>query len=389
MIALPLAAIERNPLNPRETFDAASIAELAATMAGEVGLIEPIVVYEIAPDRYCLLAGERRLRAARKLGWETIPALVRPAPDEALAEEIMLVENLQRAGLNPIEEAKGYRRLYERGRTQGEIGKKVGKTQGAVANSIRLLSLPPEVQGMIADGRLSAAHGRELLAWVDSPERCRELAETAADPTSRLKVAHLAQMARSAGRVRQRAAAGAKGGESEGAPRCALHAPRSDGSNVEPGAWSVERPPLDIPRPTREEYEERRAREMAEVAARRSERAAHVAEWDQALSLLLSRVDPMGDRLGAAIVAAEILAGIRQVVLRQVCETRGLDHLPPFLDWTGEDVRRRAWDALAALSVGEQLALCRDALLSEELSVHEEVAGGLSMVTWYAGEAVG
>jgi ParB family chromosome partitioning protein len=163
---LPLSHVEPNPMQPRVYFDDAALEELASSIR-EVGVLQPVLVRQIAPDRYELIAGERRWRAARAAGLTTIPAIVRSA-DPGTSLEQALVENLHRQDLNPLEEAAAYQQLVDEfGLTQEEVARKVGRSRSAVANTIRLLQLPPAVQRLVADGRLSAGHARAILAAPD------------------------------------------------------------------------------------------------------------------------------------------------------------------------------------------------------------------------------
>ncbi len=157
-------AVERitpSPFQPRRTFDEAKIEELAASIRNQ-GIIQPLVVRPRG-DGFELIAGERRWRAAAKAGLSKVPVVVRDASDhEAL--QLALVENLQREDLNPIEEATGYRRLQEEFHwSQEEMAEKVGKSRPAIANSLRLLSLPGEVQQEVSAGNLPAGQARALL----------------------------------------------------------------------------------------------------------------------------------------------------------------------------------------------------------------------------------
>jgi ParB family chromosome partitioning protein len=157
-------AVERitpSPFQPRRTFDEAKIEELAASIRNQ-GIIQPLVVRPRS-DGFELIAGERRWRAAVKAGLSKVPVVVRDASDhEAL--QLALVENLQREDLNPIEEATGYRRLQEEFHwSQEEMAEKVGKSRPAIANSLRLLSLPAEVQQEVSAGNLPAGQARALL----------------------------------------------------------------------------------------------------------------------------------------------------------------------------------------------------------------------------------
>jgi ParB family chromosome partitioning protein len=159
---IPVASITPNPFQPRKTFEAGALEELQASIA-QYGVLVPILVRKRG-DRYELIAGERRWRASAALHKETIPALLRDSDDrESL--EVAIVENLQRENLNPLEEAHGIAHLVdEYDLTQEEVARRLGKSRPAIANTLRLLGLADEIKVMLADGRLSAGHGRALLA---------------------------------------------------------------------------------------------------------------------------------------------------------------------------------------------------------------------------------
>jgi ParB family chromosome partitioning protein len=164
VVVLAVGEIARNDEQPRSRFDEGTIDELAASIRS-YGLVQPVVVRRLASGSYKLVAGERRLRAAKRAGLEVVPAIVRDV-DETGALELALVENLQREDLNPIDEARGYESLMElSGATQADVAERVGRDRSTVANAVRLLDLPPDVQDMLADGRLSAGHGRALLGF--------------------------------------------------------------------------------------------------------------------------------------------------------------------------------------------------------------------------------
>jgi ParB family chromosome partitioning protein len=154
-----------NPLQPRVHFDEESMAELATSIS-HVGVLQPILVRPV-DGGYQLIAGERRWRAARRAGLTTVPAVVRSSDDVSAVEEA-LVENLQRDDLTPLEEAAAYQQLIEDfGVTHDDVAKRVGKSRSAVTNTLRLLGLPPGVQHLLADGKLSAGHARALLGTPD------------------------------------------------------------------------------------------------------------------------------------------------------------------------------------------------------------------------------
>jgi ParB family chromosome partitioning protein len=159
---VPLSALEPNPFQPRAAMDPARLADLVASVR-ESGIVQPILVRRRG-ERYQIVAGERRFRAAQAAGLATVPVMVRDVEDEHLLE-LALVENIQREELNPIEEAQAFHRLQDEfGLTQEEIARRVGRDRATVANTVRLLRLPREVREMVAASRLDAGHGRALLA---------------------------------------------------------------------------------------------------------------------------------------------------------------------------------------------------------------------------------
>ena len=160
-----LSLIDPNPDQPRKNFDSDTLDELARSIK-QYGVIQPII---LSPDggRYTIIAGERRFRAAKAAGLTAIPSIVRRL-DDIQRKEIALIENLQREDLNPIEEATAYKTLMERfDLTQEELAARLGKGRPTIANSLRLLNLPPAVQEMLIDGRLSAGHARALVIIKD------------------------------------------------------------------------------------------------------------------------------------------------------------------------------------------------------------------------------
>jgi ParB family transcriptional regulator, chromosome partitioning protein len=165
---LPLDAVVPNPRQPRQVFDEQDMAELVHSIR-EVGLLQPVVVRETAPGAYELIMGERRWRASRAAGLETIGAIVRDTTDEDLLRDALL-ENLHRSQLNPLEEAAAYQQLLDDfGCTQEELADRIGRSRPQVTNTLRLMKLPPAVQRRVAAGVLSAGHARALLS-VSHPE---------------------------------------------------------------------------------------------------------------------------------------------------------------------------------------------------------------------------
>ena len=163
---IPCAHVAPNPEQPRRQFEPKALEELAASIRVH-GVLQPVIVRRVDSERYQLVAGERRLRAAAMAGLDEIPAIVREFSDAELAE-VALVENLQREDLNAMEEAQALQRLLsEFGLTQEELARRLGRSRPAVANSLRLLHAAPGVRGAVAEGQLSAGHARALLAVDD------------------------------------------------------------------------------------------------------------------------------------------------------------------------------------------------------------------------------
>lgn len=169
---LALAQVQRNPNQPRRSFDPAELNELAESIKLH-GVLQPILVRPVAQDRYEIVAGERRWRASQLAGLDSIPAQVREMADGEVLE-VAIIENVQRTDLNAIEEALGYQALMEHfGRTQADVAERVGKSRPHIANMLRLLQLPADIQDMVRDGKLSAGHARAILAAPDPQELAR------------------------------------------------------------------------------------------------------------------------------------------------------------------------------------------------------------------------
>jgi ParB family transcriptional regulator, chromosome partitioning protein len=167
---VPVESVSPNPHQPRVHFDEESLTELAASIA-EMGVLQPILVRPRDDGGFELIAGERRWRAAQRAGLTTIPAVIRLTDDVSSVEQA-LVENLHRQDLTALEEAAAYQQLLDEfGLTHDQIANRVGKSRSAITNSLRLLGLPPAVQHLLADGQLSAGHGRALLG---TPDRARQ-----------------------------------------------------------------------------------------------------------------------------------------------------------------------------------------------------------------------
>lgn len=171
LVEIPVDRIDANPSQPRRRFAAEDLEELAGSIR-QHGVLQPLLVSEGAPGRYVLVAGERRWRAARLAGLATVPAVIRERVDHDHSLELALVENLQRRDLTPLEEARAFEQLQTGlGLAQADIAERVGIDRSTVANALRLLRLPPEVQEWVEEGALSAGHARTLLAFADDAAR--------------------------------------------------------------------------------------------------------------------------------------------------------------------------------------------------------------------------
>ncbi len=163
---LPVSEIVANTYQPRSHFDEEALVSLSASIRA-VGVLQPILVRELGEDSYELIAGERRWRAAKRAGLQTIPAIVRTAEDEGSLEQA-LVENLHREDLGALEEAAAYQQLVEEFKlTQDQVATRVGKSRSSIANTMRLLQLPTSIQRLLGEGQLSAGHARALLGTPD------------------------------------------------------------------------------------------------------------------------------------------------------------------------------------------------------------------------------
>ena len=211
---LPVSQVRPNPFQPRTRFDEGALAELTASIEAS-GLLQPVVV-RTRDGGYELIAGERRWRAVQRLGWANVPAVVKEVDDQTLLT-LALIENLQRHDLSAIDEAQGYQRLIEEfSVAQSEVARMVGRNRSTVANLLRLLKLPAEVQAMVHDGALSEGHARALLSLESGDEMIALAREAAANGWSvrdvearvrgdALPGAHVADDASGRGRIRLKA----------------------------------------------------------------------------------------------------------------------------------------------------------------------------------------
>lgn len=170
VLQVPIGEIEPNPYQPRKDFPLEELEALRTSIARE-GFLQPVVVRKLADDRYQLVVGERRLRAAQDLGLESVPALLVTVEDDRLLE-LALVENVQREDLNPIELANGYRQLLEiKGWTQEVLAESLGLSRSSVSNTLRLLDLPEDIRNAIARGQITMGHAKVLLSVEDAREQ--------------------------------------------------------------------------------------------------------------------------------------------------------------------------------------------------------------------------
>jgi ParB family chromosome partitioning protein len=200
--SLPVVQIEPNRLQPRSRFDEAGLEELAASIKAQ-GLIQPIIVSQTKKGTYTIVAGERRWRAAQRAGLVNVPVVVRELRDEREHLELALVENIQRADLNPVEEAEAFHSLQESfGLTQEEIATRVGKGRSAVANTLRLLRLPEEILEALRAGELTEGQARPLLAIEDEAAQLRLARRAIAEGLTARRMEELAALAGSPTRRR-------------------------------------------------------------------------------------------------------------------------------------------------------------------------------------------
>lgn len=196
---VPVGSISPNPRQPRKDFDSDTLSELAMSIK-EHGVLQPLVVRQIGESKYELIAGERRLRAAKLAGLRRVPIALRTASAQA-SLELAVIENVQREDINAIECAIAYRRLIDEfSLTQDQVATKVGKSRVSVANTLRLLKLPQDMQDAVSSGQITEGHARALL-MVDSPSRQMSLFERAID--EELSVRELERMARGEARAPQ------------------------------------------------------------------------------------------------------------------------------------------------------------------------------------------
>ncbi len=173
---VPIEFVSPNPKNPRRNFSEADLVDLAQSIR-EHGIVQPVLVRRRPEGKYEIIAGERRWRAAQRAGLTEIPVLVRDV-DDRTALELAIIENVQRADLNPVEEALGYQQLIdEHNYTQADLGNVIGKSRSHVANTLRLLKLPDVIHDLLVDGTLSAGHARTLVNAADPAALAKRIVE--------------------------------------------------------------------------------------------------------------------------------------------------------------------------------------------------------------------
>jgi ParB family chromosome partitioning protein len=205
---IPIDQLRTNPHQPRHRFDPEALEELAASIRLH-GVLQPLLVSENPPHGYVLITGERRWRAARRAGLATVPAVIRERIEDNQQLELALVENLQRQDLTPLEESRAFDYLRTSlGLSQQEIADRVGMERSTVANALRLLKLPAEVQELVESGALTAGHGRALLAFGDEKTCCEWAQRAAAAGLSVRALERAATEARAATPGQQRAGGG-------------------------------------------------------------------------------------------------------------------------------------------------------------------------------------
>jgi ParB family chromosome partitioning protein len=224
---VPVSQIDPNPLQPRERFDEEALVSLTASIS-ELGVLQPVLVRPVG-DRFELIAGERRWRAAKRAGLQSIPAVVRTVDDTASLEQAV-VENLHRQDLNALEEAAAYQQLIEDfGLSHDDVARRVGKSRSAVTNTLRLFQLPPTIQKLVAEGQLAAGHARALLG---TPDRSFQEALARRAVADQLSVREVEEAVR------------ARGGEAAPEPPDSSGAPRSGAASGGGGASRLRAPGL-------------------------------------------------------------------------------------------------------------------------------------------------
>ncbi|HZH28715.1 MAG TPA: ParB/RepB/Spo0J family partition protein [Azospirillaceae bacterium] len=215
---LPIEFLQPGKYQPRRRFDEAAVASLAESVR-ERGVLQPLLVRKLGPDRYEIIAGERRWRASQMAGLHEVPVLVREL-DDRQALEVALVENVQREDLTPIEEAEGYKRLMDEfDHTQEELARTVGKSRSHIANMLRLLALPDPVKALIADGEITAGHARALLTLPDPVAAAKEVVRRGLNVRQTELLARQGTMAEETGGAGRRNGGAAKDADTEALER--------------------------------------------------------------------------------------------------------------------------------------------------------------------------
>ncbi len=251
---IAIADLRPNPFQPRQAMDEENLEELAASIK-ENGLLQPVVVRTVGDGAWEVVAGERRFRAVKDLGWTHVPVVVRDVDDRTMLV-LALIENLQREDLSPLDEAHAYRRLVDEfGLTQAQVAERVGRDRSTVTNTIRLLALPQQVLDLLAGGKISAGHARALLGLSDE-KRVIQLAKAAA--SQGLNVRQVEERVRHGRGDKKRGASKTKKSESKSAAYVAKAEQalsRALGTNVRVRLDGAERGRIEIPFRDSEDFE--------------------------------------------------------------------------------------------------------------------------------------
>ncbi len=251
---LAIAELQPNPFQPRQAMDEENLEDLAASIK-ENGLLQPVVVRAVGEGAWEVVAGERRFRAVKDLGWTHVPVVVRDVDDRTMLV-LALIENLQREDLSPLDEAHAYSRLVDEfGLTQAQVAERVGRDRSTVTNTIRLLGLPQQVRDLLMSGKISAGHARALLGLSDE-KRVIQLAKAAA--SQGLNVRQVEERVRQGRGSTKRGATKKKKGESKSAAYVAKAEQalsRALGTNVRVRLDGAERGRIEIPFRDSEDFE--------------------------------------------------------------------------------------------------------------------------------------
>jgi ParB family chromosome partitioning protein len=407
---LPLDKIGSSALNPRRDFDPEGIAELAASIL-EHGLLQPMVVRPTGRGGYSLLMGERRYRACKKAGLASAPCIIRQAETDQEAMTLILLENLQRQDLNPIEEAEGFRQLLRFGASQSELARTLHKSPAYVNTALRLLEIPDPVQRMVAKGAVAAGFAWRLAGGDLTDAERTEYAKSHAD--GRMTVRDLEAVLRAA-KIRAEAKTIAQAPAVEAVrrhvessweptgtgPSC-VGQPEAPGSSLaEPQLLGPRKapvvPPAPLPRRAPATRAEREAAVAAEGEQERETRARRQTAQDrrrEEAAVLMGKIAARrqagvaNDARAIAVIAQDRLLTLPTPQLAQILREADLEALVPLCDpsepaWSV----RGMLEALAKLKPARLLALLTGVVLSRELSDYVDLGGRPERVEFYVAE---